>query len=61
MTVTKNDIGKRVTFKITSCTWIPRKETRIIKNVTPDGYIVVRYAGCSEFLVKQSEVIEVID
>lgn len=55
--ITKDDIGKKVTFKIHGCTWIPRKETRIIKDVTPEGYIVVRYSGSDRFLIKPDEVI----
>ena len=55
---TKKDIGKKVTFKIGSCNWNPRKETRIIKDVK-DRYVVVKYVGTPDFLVKFSEIINI--
>jgi len=57
--VTIKDIGKKVTFKVGACSWIPKKETRIIKDVTEEGLIVVRYTGTGTFYVRQSEVLGV--
>jgi len=58
MRVTKKDIGKDITFKIGACTWTPRKETRILRDVQ-NGYAVVRYAGSENFYVKPAEIISI--
>ena len=58
--ITKDDIGKRITFKIETCYWIPRKETRVVNGVTGDGnFISVRCYGCPKFLIHQHEVISI--
>jgi len=59
MEVTHKDIGKKVTFKLNICNWIPKKETRIIRDVTISGYIIIHYEGSKNFFIKQDEVIEV--
>lgn len=60
VTVTKADIGKRVTFKLHACNWNPTKETRMIRDVMADGEIVVvKYNGFDRFLVRSFEVLEV--
>jgi len=60
MKVTKDDIGKKVTFKLTSCNWNPARETRVIRDVLSDGDIVlVRFNGFDKFMVRRNEVLGV--
>ena len=59
---TKKDIGKRITFKLNWCAWIPKKETRIIKNVITakhKTYAIVRYQGTPNFYIESKEIISV--
>jgi len=58
--ITKKDIGKKIKFKIGGCMWIPQIEIRKILAVS-ENYIMVKYSGCNNFLIRQNEVIELIE
>jgi len=51
-------VGQKITFKLKKCNWIPRKETRILRDITPEGRLVVKYAGCDRFYLDIDEVYE---
>lgn len=60
ITVTREDIGKRVEFRAL-CYWNSAKATRIIKDVTKAGGPIVRFGGFGNFYVRPHEVIEIFE
>lgn len=58
ITVTKEDIGKRVEFRAL-CYWNSAKATRIIKGVSKEGGLTVRFGGFDHFYVRPHEIIEI--
>ena len=59
---TKKDIGKRITFKIAWCTWMPKVERRILKDVIAakhKTYAIVRYKGMPNFYIESKEIISI--
>lgn len=49
------DIGKKATFRAPT-RWGLTTSTRIIKEVLPNGGVVVRFSGWSEFIVRPHEI-----
>ena len=60
MKVTKKDIGKKITFKEATRAGCD-KTTRILRGITPEGKLIVRYQGWNVFYLHPHEVIEIED
>jgi len=59
MKAVKEDIGKRVVFKLTACNWMPRTETRIIHGVE-NGNVLITHNGWQKcFQIKPHEIKEI--
>ena len=60
MKAKKEDIGKKAEFRVAT-RWTGAKQVREIKDVRPDGSIMVRFGGWSDFHVNPWEILEIFE